>query len=250
MARTQRVSLQPAYVLHHRPFRDTSRIVDLFTRDHGRTTVVARAVRAPKSRLRGLLQPFSALMVSFSSRGELGTLNGAEAAGSCRVLEGDALLSAFYINELLLRLTHKDDPHPEVYLEYERTLSRLEEKRSPREALRIFEKRLLEALGYGLNLGHDIVTGEPVVAHKYYEFRLEEGPAVVESGSTGALVFPGRSLMALSAESLMDEPDMRDARLLLRSALDIYLGARPLKTRQVMLSLRPPTAADSKREGQ
>jgi DNA repair protein RecO (recombination protein O) len=247
---TQRVSLQPAYVLHHRPFRDTSRIVDLFTRDYGRTAVVARAVRAPTSRLKGLLQPFSALMVSFSTKGELGTLSGAEATAAGHfALGGDALLSAFYVNELLLRLMEKGDPHPEVYGEYERTLNRLANEPSPHEPLRVFEKRLLEALGYGLNLGHDIVTGEPLVAEKHYEFVLEEGPTATHASATGALVFPGRSLMALAEERLGDERCMRHARILLRSALDLYLGSRPLRTREVMLSLRPPIEGSGTREG-
>jgi len=245
----QRVSLQPAYVLHHRPFRDTSRIVDLFTREHGRIAVVARGVRAPKSRLRGVLQPFSALIVSFSTKGELGTLSGAEAAGGRGALGGDALLSAFYVNELLLRLMQKGDPHPEVYEEYEHTLNRLATELSPHEALRIFEKRLLEALGYGLNLAHDIVTGEALVAEKHYEFRLEEGPTVTQSMATGALVFPGGSLIALAEERLGDERSMRDAKMLLRSSLDLYLGARPLRTREVMLSLRSPNKGSWNREG-
>ena len=246
MSATQRVALQPAYVLHQRPFRETSRIVDLLTRDHGLAAVVARAVRAPKSRLRGLLQPFFPLLVSFSSRGELGTLTGAEATAGRPALTSDALMSAFYLNELLLRLLQKGDPHPEVYREYSLALRRLGNDRSPHGALRIFEKRLLEALGYGLNLGHDIVTGEPVSDEHYYEFRLEEGPAVTESRSTGALVFPGRSLLALASEEFVDERSMNDARVLLRSSLSLYLGARPLRTREVMLSLR--TSADRGRD--
>ena len=248
MSAVQRISLQSAYVLHHRPFRDTSRIVDLFTRDHGRAAVVARGVRGPKSRLRGVLQPFSALVVSFSSKGELGTLTGAEAVGN-HPLAGDALLSGFYVNELLLRLMQKGDPHPEVYREYEYTLDRLAGESSPHEALRVFEKRLLEALGYGLNLGHDIVTGEPLAAEKHYKFVLEEGPTATRAAATGALVFPGKSLIALAEERLGDERSMRDARVLLRSSLDLYLGGKPLRTREVMLSLRPPDKGNRQTEG-
>lgn len=122
---TQRVQQQPAWLLHHRPFRDTSRILDLLSRDHGRVAVVARGSRAPRSRLGGILRPFSPLSVSWVSRADLGTLTGAEMDGVPLELSGDALLSAYYVNELLLRLMHRHDPQPDIFDAYARTIAEL-----------------------------------------------------------------------------------------------------------------------------
>ncbi len=237
MKNPQRVWLQPAYVIHHRPFRDTSEILELFTRDHGRVAVVAKAARAPKSRFRGVIRLFSPLLVSWMSRSELGTLTGADQASQPFQLGGDRLLSAFYLNELLLRLFQKNDPHPDVFRDYGDALGMLASDAAPEPSLRIFEKRLLQALGYGLNLLHDIVTGEPVVPGRRYEFRLEEGPVAVE-GSRSAGTYRGSSLIALGQERLGDAQSLDDAKLLLRSALALYLGPRPLKSREVLQALR------------
>src|SRR5215831_413955 len=150
---TQRVQLEPAYVLHHRSYRDTSRILELFTRDHGRIALFARGVRGAKraaSSLTSVLQPFHRALISYSSRGDAGQLTHAEFDGAFCELPAARSLSAFYLNELLLRLFERHDSHPEVFDLYHQTLSQLKTESSDEAAvLRVFEKRLLEFLGYG-----------------------------------------------------------------------------------------------------
>ena len=125
MSNPRRVQQQPAYILHHRPFRDSSQILDVLTRDHGKVAVVARGSRGSKSRLAGVLRPFLPLRVSWVGKSDLGTLTGAEAAGAPSGLRGDALLSAYYVNELILYFLHRYDPQPEIYELYAQAIKAL-----------------------------------------------------------------------------------------------------------------------------
>ncbi len=212
----QAAQLHPGYILHQRAYRDTSLLLEVFTREHGRFGLVARGARGPKSRIRGLLQPFQPLLLSWSGRGELGTLSGVEAAvesgrGVSR-LTGAALYSGFYLNELLLRLLPRQDSHP-------------------------FEKQLLDALGYGLLLDHEADSGEPVCAEAEYVYALESGPRRCESAEARGLKLSGRSLLSLAAEDLADAQSLAESKRLLRAALELYLGGRELKTREVFAAI-------------
>jgi DNA repair protein RecO (recombination protein O) len=236
MSSEQRISLQPAWVLHHRPYRDSSQIAELFTRDHGRIAVVARGVRR-RGRRRVALEPFRPLLVSWTGRGELKTFVTAEPRGAALSVGGQRLLSMFYLNELLLRLLRKHDPHPETFDDYEQALASLVGGQPEAATLRCFECRLLQAMGYGLSLLVD-VDGQAVDARKTYEYRLESGPVAVPAAHAGALTVAGSSLLDLATESLEDTDSLRDARRLLQAALALYLGDRPLKSRQVLLAMR------------
>jgi DNA repair protein RecO (recombination protein O) len=233
----QRITMQPAYVLHHRPYRETSSLLELLSESHGRVGAVARGARQSGSRWRGLLQPFTPLLVSWSGRGDLVTLTAAEAASPALCLPSGRVMSAWYANELLLRLLGRHDPQRAVFVHYATLLGELAANGDEAHALRVFEKRLLDALGYGLALTHDALTGEAVTADRHYVYRLERGPERV-GVAEGDLVLCGRSLLALASEQLHDETELRDARRLLRAALDVYLGARPLKTREVVRAVR------------
>ena len=233
----QRVSMQPAYVLHHRPYRETSSLLELLSEGHGRVGAVARGARHKSSKWRGLLQPFTPLLVSWSGRGDLVTLTAAEAASPALSMPPARAMSAWYANELLLRLLGRHDPHRTVFVHYATLLGELVAGGDEAHALRIFEKRLLDALGYGLALTHDALTGEPVVPHHSYAYRLERGPQRV-GVAEGELVLAGRSLLALANERLVGDAALKDARRLLRAALDLYLGGRPLKTREVVRAVR------------
>lgn len=235
-AARQRVALQPAFLLHHHPYRDTSRLLELLTRDHGRVGLVARGARAPRSALRGVLQPFRPLLVSWVLRGELGTLTGAELAGQGSMLPAARLYSAWYLNELLLRLTRRHDAHEALFDDYTQALAELAERDEEAPVLRVFEKRLLDTLGYGLELRHTL-AGQAVAPGRSYEYRLEQGVAEVGVETTGGLVFDGASLLALADERPATGVALRDARRLLHAALDVYLGPRPLKVREVRRAL-------------
>jgi DNA repair protein RecO (recombination protein O) len=227
----RRTELALGYLLHHRPWRDTSRILEVLTREHGRLTLFARGVRGPQAKLAPVLQPFQPLLLSFSGRGDAATLTQAERAESCAPLPPAALLSGFYLNELLLKLTTRHDPQPELFDHYHRTLSTLRGGAPLAPALRLFEKELLEVLGYGLDLANEAQGDRPIEPQGHYEFRPDAGLVAVAPGHAGALA--GRSLLALAAGDLSEPGALEDARHLLQAALSACLEGRTLATREV-----------------
>lgn len=236
-----RAELQPAYVLHHRPYRDTSRILELFTREFGRVSVFARGARGGRNRagsLTSVLQPFNRVLVSWTGRGEAGQLTGAEFDGPFRVMPPGQLVNGYYLNELLLKLFARHDGHPEVFDLYAATIDALKQPDQALRALRVFEKRLLEALGYGLVLDVEATTQAPVQADRVYHYRLDQGAVRAMDLAEGALVFRGSSLLALAREDLHTPDALGDARRLLRAALERCLDGRELRSRQVLLALR------------
>ena len=233
---TQRITLTPGYLLHHRPWRDSSRILEVFSREHGRLTLFARAVRGPQARLAPVLQPFQPLLLSWSGRGEAATLSGAERAEACAPLPSGCLIAAFYLNELLMKLTTRHDPLPELFDHYHGTLVQLRGGGLLEPALRVFEKRLLEVLGYGLDLTSEAHAGRPVAAGHYYEFRPARGLEPCPAEHAGALC--GESLLELAGEHLTSARALEDARRLLRAALAACLEGRPLVTREVARALQ------------
>lgn len=230
-AHPRRVLLAPGYILHHRPYRDTSRILEVLVRDHGRLTLFARGVRGPKPRFGGVLQPFDLLLLSFQLGREAGQLTGAESAESAPPLPPGSLMSAFYLNELLLKLITRHDPMEEVFADYRRALTGLRAGGRVEAVLRVFEKRLLEAVGYGLDLVAEARTGKPIQAEGLYRWRASEGlvPALAEDGEAVA----GSSLMALSREELGEGRPLEDARKVLKAALAERLEGKELTTRRV-----------------
>lgn len=227
MAARERISLEPAFVLHHREYRDTSRILDVFTAQHGRLTLFARGARGPKSKLAPLLMPFRPLLMSWTGRGDAAQLTGAEGNGETLVLPAKQMLSAFYLNELIINLTTRHDPLAQLFEDYARTLRRLGVEAQPEPALRVFEKRLLESIGYGLELD--------VTSECHYQYRPSQGLYEVREDAPGA--YAGRSLLALREESLDDAQSLDVARRLLRQALDHCLEGRELRTRTVARSM-------------
>lgn len=241
MTAVQRVQLQPAYVLHHRPYRDTSRILELFTRDYGRVSVFARGARGAGGKsqsLTSMLQPFNRLLLSWSGGGEAGRLTGAEFDGAYSLLPPDRWVSGCYLNELLLKLFARHDGHPQVFAFYSHTLESLKLATEPMRLLRLFEKRLLEALGYGLQLSVEAGTGHPIQPQRSYRYLLEQGALPVEGAVEGELMFSGATLLSLHGEELLDASSCSQVRHLLRAALDRCLEGRELKSRQVMLEIR------------
>jgi len=241
-----RVQLQPAYVLHHYPYRDTSRILELFTRDYGRVSVFARGVRGGKrsaGTFTSVLQPFHRVLISYSGRGEAGQLTHGEFDGAFNALPAARALSGFYLNELLLRLFERHDSHPDVFDLYDATIAGLKAD-APDEAtlLRIFEKRLLQMLGYGLSLDREAQSGAAVRPDQVYRYVPERGAVRVEGVAEGQLIFIGASLLALHAENFDTVAVRADARRLLRTALDRYLSGRELRSREVLGALRRMSA--------
>ncbi|HEV2702551.1 MAG TPA: DNA repair protein RecO [Steroidobacteraceae bacterium] len=230
--KARRTLLARAYILHALPYRDTSRILEVFTREQGRVSVFARGVRGPKARLASLLQPFQPLLISFSARAEAAQLMSAEsdAGGPQHSLPPAALLSGFYLNELLLKLTTRHDPNVSLFDAYQRTLQALAAGGPQEPALRSFELHLLQEVGYGVDLTQT-VAGGPVTAQGYYHFRPADGLFATSAEHSGAL--PGSSLLSLAAGRLKEARELADARKLLSAALEHCLEGRPIVTRAV-----------------
>lgn len=246
MSSTQRIQLQPAYVLHHRPYRDTSRIVELFTRDRGRLTVFARGVRGGKAGWAATLQSFQPILVSWTGRGEAGQLVAAELVGEPQSLPTARLMSGFYLNELIIKLLHIHDPHADIFELYDATLRTLKASTDELSALRIFEKRLLQALGFGLLLDREADNGANVRAECCYRYVLEHGPVEISAAANAAQgVYSGATLLALAAEQLNDAQQRADARHLLRSVLDRLLEGYRLRSREILHELRQINSRDA-----
>lgn len=232
--------MAPAYILHQYAYRDTGRIIEAFTAQYGRLTVFARGAAGPKSSLRGILRPFQRLLISWSGKTEACTLVGAEIDGGPTTLSKERLMSGFYLNELVLKLTERWDPHPEIFLSYASCVQELCAGEGEEAALRRFEKRLLHDLGYGLQLT-TTDEGLPVAPDGYYRVAAERGPQVCVAEAPGAVY--GRSLTDLEAETFEGARSLRDAKRVLRAAIDACLDGRPLKSREVMSALRQRVAS-------
>ncbi|MCJ7591591.1 MAG: DNA repair protein RecO [Woeseiaceae bacterium] len=248
MSSERRVQQQSGYILHHRPFRDSSQILDIVTLDYGKVALVARGSRGSKSRLAGVLRPFLPLRVSWVAKSDLGTLTGAEAAGPPAGMVGDAMLSAYYVNELLLHFLHRYDPQPEIFKLYEEVINRLVSTDNVAACLRSFELEFLSLLGYAVNLNHEFANHDPLDAERNYEYRMEQGPVPVER-SKGPLVFKGMVLSGI-AEQRFDDPDiLRAANRLLREIIAFHLGGKELNSRKVLMEVhRGRIAAAKSRE--
>jgi DNA repair protein RecO (recombination protein O) len=228
---------QPALVLHARNYSETSLILEIFTARHGRLGLLAKGARRRSSPWLGILKPFQPLLLDWTGRSDLALLIGAENRGPALTLDVHALYCGFYLNELLTRLLHRHDPHEELFNSYESALHALASAAIPEIVLRIFEKRLLGEIGYGLVLDRDIVNNAPVNPDSVYEYVLDKGPVLAESAQAlralNAVRVRGESLVALAQENFTAPETLRDSKRLLRSALLRHLGERPLHSRRI-----------------
>lgn len=224
--------LDPAFVLHRRPYGETSLIIDLFTFHHGHFSAVARGAARPRSQWQAELQPFRPLRVSWSGRQALKTLRHGEATAVPLALAGERLYCGFYLNELLQRLLTEAEPVPELFSAYLDTLELLDREDAAVEpALRRFEYRLATELGYGINWERASDTGQPVEAGRHYAFHPAQGVLAATEGSLGGI--PGEQLLALASDQLDNREVLRLAKQLMRSLVDHLLQGRPLHSRRL-----------------
>ncbi|MBU6248190.1 MAG: DNA repair protein RecO [Xanthomonadaceae bacterium] len=233
-----RVDQQPAFVLHARAYRETSLLLECLTRDHGRIGVIARGVRSERGRsLRATLEPFQPLAMDLLLRGELATLRAAEPAGPARRLGGDVGLAGLYLNELLVRLTGRQDPQPGVFDAYAITLARLANGEPPGWTLRRFERDLLAALGYQLVLEHESGTAQPLRPEAHYRYRAESGPEPC-AGTTGGTLL-GAWLLALAADVPPEPAGQHALRGMMRELIRFHLGGGELRSWHVLAGGSP-----------
>jgi len=228
-----RIEQQPAYVLHARAYRETSLLLECLTRDHGRVGVVARGVRGERARLRRAeLEPFQGLRMDLLMRGELATLTALEAAGTSLSITGDTALAGLYLNELVVRMTGRNDPSPPLFAAYARTLVRLSGAEPLAWTLRRFERDLLDAIGYALPLQFDAQTGEPLEPGASYRYHVGEGALRCVAGSNQALL--GSDLLALSGDRPPDNRGLLALRDMMRAVIRFHLGGGELRSWRVL----------------
>lgn len=234
--REHRVQGQPAFVLHSYPYKETSLIIDMFTRDYGRIALVAKGAKRPHSKLRGVLQTFQPLSASWSGKSELRTLIDAEWVGGMRPLEKTALLCGFYLNELLVKLVARDDAHPKLFDHYVATLNQLAHNEPAQTVLRKFELALLKETGVASELTRCTVTRARVEAALEYVVDPERGPRPARASDTWPAV-SGKTLLDMEREDYADSTTQLQSKHLMRFLLAHHLGGAPLNTRQILIDL-------------
>src|SRR5690606_33416166 len=222
------------FILHSRPYKETSALVDLFTVQHGRLRAVLRGARG---KVGSLARPFVPLDLELRGRGELKSVSRLERAGIANLLSGDALFSGLYLNELLIRLLPAEDPQPGLFEHYRLTLEALAARRPLEPLLRAIEWRLLDDLGYGFALAVD-VNGLPVAPEGLYRLLPDAGLEPIGQLQPG--VFHGRELLAMANADWSEPAALAAAKRLMRQALAPHLGGRPLVSRELFMNLKEP----------
>lgn len=238
-ATTHRQDNQAVYVLHTYPFKETSLIVELFARDLGRVAATAKGARRPRSAMRGMLQAFQPMLATWSGKQELKTLHSLEWNGSVLMLQGEALMCGFYLNELLLRLLPREDPHEALFEYYADTLKTLAQSQDLATTLRRFELKFMQELGYAIPLETD--TDEaPIAADHMYRYVAEYGafrqhPAGLRDEG---VIISGKTLLDMAQDDYSQPQTRQQSKQLIRYLLAHYLGDKPLHTRQLLIDLQ------------
>ena len=227
------VELQPAFILHTRPYRDTSMLIDFFTPEFGRMTAVARGVRSRKTSKRNLLNPFTRLLISFQGKTDLKLLTQFEAEGAHFSLTAKYLFSGFYLNELLVRLLPQQDAHPEIYVLYEQSLQALSAQLDLEPVLRDFEFQLLQKLGYGIDFDTDAKTGEMISAHANYCLDPACGIYLAHADVPSNFQFSGQHINAIAQRDFASLEVKQTAKRISRILLKPLLGSKPLMSREL-----------------
>ncbi len=238
----RRVEHEPAFVLHSYPYKETSLIVEAFSRRLGRTALLAKGARRPRSAMRGVLHAFQPLRLSWTGSGELNTLLSAEWQGGMPFLSGFGLMCGFYVNELILRLLPREDAHEKLFDAYADSLARLGRGDPTAAVLRGFEKRLLAELGYAMLLDRDAEDGAPIDPAKQYLYDPERGPIPAGNGAAdpagGGMIVQGSTLIDLDRDDFTSGQTMHQARALMRTLISQRLHGQALHTRSVLLELQ------------
>jgi DNA repair protein RecO (recombination protein O) len=254
---------QSAFVLHHYPYRETSLVLEVFSQQCGRIALIARGARRPRSLMRGLLMAFQPLTLSWFGKHELRTLHSAEWQGGQPQLQGTALLCGFYLNELLLNLLVRDDPHEQLFNFYQDTLQKLAQGcdtvNDYAATLRSFEKRLLQELGYALQLAHEADTHAPILPDVSYQYVFERGPVRdmtlspcgtkrdvtqkhininINGASLASVPVWGKTLLHLAVDDFSDAVSAQQSKQLMRMLLNQHLAGKTLHTRELIIDFQ------------
>ncbi|CAG0993018.1 DNA repair protein RecO [Methylophilaceae bacterium] len=230
---------QPVFVLHTYPFKETSLVVELFSRDFGRVAAVAKGARRPRSAMRGMLQSFQPLEAAWSGKNELRNLHSLEWGEGLLLLQGQALMCGFYMNELLLRLLPREDAHEALFDYYSQTLRALAKSQDSAITLRRFELKMLQEMGYAMPLDRD-EAGDPIVPARSYFYIPERGACSLQAGGRqqNGVQLSGKTLLEMAQDEYSDAQTQQQSKQLMRVLLGHYLGDKPLHTRQLLIDLQ------------
>jgi DNA repair protein RecO (recombination protein O) len=230
-----RFTLEPAYILHSRQYRESSLLLEVLSRENGRVGLVARGARGAKSRWKNMLQPFRPLLLNWTQRGELGTLTGADQVASPPSLVGDSLFCGLYANELMIRFLYRSDAHPALFDYYRHLLTQLTTEKNPQPLLRIFEKQLLQSTGFGMQLDHEHGSDRMISADAWYLYQAETGPVRCDrERSQDAQLVSGSALLALKSEQIKDK-HLKELKQLMRQLIRNHLGGKPIASQALFL---------------
>lgn len=227
---------QPVYVLHTYAFKETSLVAELFTKAHGRVATLAKGARRPRSAMRGQLQSFQMLSATWSGKNELKTLHSLDWADALTMLQGEALMCGFYLNELLLRLLPREDAHEQLFNYYQATLRALAKGLDLATHLRRFELKLLQEMGYAVPLQLD-ENNTPINEEREYRYEAEYGACAFSATQKGIKV-AGRTLLDMAHDDYTSMQTQQESKKLMRYLLTHYLGDKPLHTRQLLIDLQ------------
>jgi len=227
---------QAVYVLHTYPFKETSLVVELFSKQFGRIAAVAKGARRPRSAMRGMLQSFQELSGAWSGKNELKTLHSLDWSTGLTLIKGEALMCGFYMNELLLRLLPREDAHEVLFDYYANTMQTLTEGKDFATTLRRFELKLLQEMGYAVPLLHD-ENEQEILADKTYRYEAEYGACELKSTKNGVQL-SGKTMLDMARDDYSDAQTQLQSKQLMRYLLAHYLGDKPLHTRQLLIDLQ------------
>ncbi|WP_375321151.1 DNA repair protein RecO [Aliivibrio logei] len=226
--------LQRCFVLHRRPYSESSLILDVFSEEYGRLSIISKGARSKRSNLKGVLQAFTPLLMKWSGKGSMRTLRQAESISLAIPLTGINLYSAMYINELVVRVIEQETPYPALFLDYLTALTELAQTKNPEPALRRFELALLSSMGYGVDFLHCAGSGEMVSPEMTYRYRDQKG-FMASIRHDPLMSFKGNELIAISERRFVTPEQLKAAKRFTRIALKPYLGGKPLKSRELFL---------------
>jgi DNA repair protein RecO (recombination protein O) len=231
----QRIELQEGFILSLKPYRETSLLIEILSREHGKVALVAKGARGKRARWAGLLQPFNLLSLSWIGRSDLQTLTGVEWLGPILQFDATRLYCGLYLNELVSRFLHRHDPYPYLFSSYARGLKALVGDANIERTLRLFELTLLNEVGYGLQLEYEAEGGKNIEPDKHYAYFPEQGP--VEAAVSNETI-SGATLIGLRQKNLESDEVLSDAKRLLRRVIAHHLGGKPLQSRALFTSKR------------
>lgn len=232
-----KVELTPAFVLHQRPYRENSALLDVFSEQYGRVSLIVKGLNQKKSHKAGLLQLYQPLLISWVGNGEIYTLTAIEALSARYILHANAALCGLYINELIVRLLGHHVAEPDVFNAYQFALLGLHQRDDTEIILRLFEKKLLGHLGYGLVLDSEYDNGRLIEEKQQYYYQVDAGLIRWQEGVTLPTI-SGRSLQHLVNESDFDQQSLLEIKRIMRTVIYFYLGGKPLQSKQLFIDLQ------------